>query len=93
MGFSLHLVALSALIVGAFALPAPEAAPDAVPDFVLNENVTATLGKAPNYNQNYIASGASVTYSHSVSAGTFSVNYNTKSDFVVGLGWQPGDTT
>lgn len=47
--------------------------------------------RAVNYNQNYIASGAGVTYTPNLSAGSFSVSYDTKADFVVGLGWQPGD--
>jgi len=48
--------------------------------------------EAVNYNQDYIASGAGVTYSPNEGAGSFTINYNTKADFVVGLGWQPGDS-
>jgi len=96
MGFSLFLFTLSAFIVGAFGLPSPGAAPLAVPDFTFEgtslRNITRS-GKAPNYNQNYVASGASVQYSPSESAGSFTVKFNTRSDFVVGLGWNPGDTT
>ncbi|KAE9367514.1 glycoside hydrolase family 11 protein [Stipitochalara longipes BDJ] len=96
MGFSLYLITLSAVIVGALGLPSPAAAPIAVPDFTFEgtslRNITRS-GKAPNFNQNYVASGANVQYSPSESAGTFTVKFNTKSDFVVGLGWQPGDTT
>jgi hypothetical protein len=92
IGFSRCLVTLSAVIVGAFALPAPL---DAEPNFtVRSENSSLSkIGKAPNYNQNYIATGASVAYTPSESAGNFSVKFNTRSDFVVGLGWQPGDNT
>lgn len=96
MGFSLHLITISAFIVGAFGLPSPAAAPLAVPDFSFEgtslRNISRS-GKTPNYNQNYIAGGASVQYSPSESTGSFTVNFNTKGDFVVGLGWQPGDTT
>jgi endo-1,4-beta-xylanase len=98
MGFSLCLLYLSA-IVGAFALPSPSAAPNALPNFIIDHsnstlsNLLMRRGKTPNFNQNYVAGGASVQYSPSESAGTFSVNFNTKGDFVVGLGWQPGDTT
>lgn len=46
-----------------------------------------------NYNQNYIAGGANVQYSPNQSAGSYSVTWNTNADFVVGLGWQTGDST
>jgi len=46
-----------------------------------------------NYNQNYIAGGANVQYTPNLNAGTFTVNWNTNADFVVGLGWTKGDTT
>jgi endo-1,4-beta-xylanase len=48
--------------------------------------------EAVNFNQDYIASGANVQYSPNQGAGSFSINYNTNQDFVVGLGWQPGDS-
>jgi endo-1,4-beta-xylanase len=96
MGLSVCLATISALIAGAFALPAPSAAPITVPDFSVEGTSLSNFtqaGKTPNFNQNYVASGANVQYSPSMSAGTFTVKFNTKSDFVVGLGWQPGDTT
>jgi len=93
MGLSSYLVTLAA-IVGAFALPSAEIVEDA-PNFQLRfENTTfSSLMKRqnPNYNQDYIAGGANVQYSPSTSAGTFSVNFNTQGDFVVGIGWQPGN--
>ena len=42
-----------------------------------------------NYVQDY-TTGGTVDFSHSGS--TFSLSYNTKQDFVVGLGWSPGST-
>ncbi|GAM40517.1 endo-1,4-beta-xylanase Xyl11B [Talaromyces pinophilus] len=87
MGISSIL--LSALIAGgALALPAAEP----VSFDIRDENITlARRAEAINYNQNYIASGANVQYSPNIAAGSFSINYNTQGDFVVGLGWQPGD--
>lgn len=46
---------------------------------------------APNYSQDYIASGANVQFTPN--GNSFSVTYNTNSDFVVGRGWSTGDTT
>jgi len=96
MGFSSYLTALS-VIAGAFALPAPEAAPMGLPTFSLrsgNSSLSNLMRRAEavNYNQDYIASGAGVTYSPNEGAGSFTINYNTQADFVVGLGWQPGDS-
>nr|Q8J0K5.1 RecName: Full=Endo-1,4-beta-xylanase B; Short=Xylanase B; AltName: Full=1,4-beta-D-xylan xylanohydrolase B; Flags: Precursor [Talaromyces funiculosus]CAD33900.1 endo-1,4-xylanase B [Talaromyces funiculosus] len=87
MGISSIL--LSALIAGgALALPAAEP----VSFDIRDENITlARRAEAINYNQDYIASGANVQYSPNMAAGSFSINYNTQGDFVVGLGWQPGD--
>jgi endo-1,4-beta-xylanase len=48
--------------------------------------------QAVNYNQNYVASGANVQYSPNQSTGKFTVSYNTQQDFVVGLGWKPGNS-
>ncbi|KAF5017014.1 hypothetical protein F66182_11128, partial [Fusarium sp. NRRL 66182] len=75
---------------GAYALPKA----DPVTFDIRDENITlARRSEAVNYNQDYIASGANVQYSPNLGAGSFSINYNTQQDFVVGLGWQPGDTT
>ncbi|KAK7702187.1 hypothetical protein SLS64_009765 [Diaporthe eres] len=78
----------SFLSLAAFAIPAL-AAPlesSANPATILTKRAEAV-----NYNQDYIASGAGVTYTPNQSAGSFSVKYNTNADFVVGLGWQPGN--
>jgi endo-1,4-beta-xylanase len=92
MGISSIFVALSALVAGG-ALAVPVAEP--VSFDIQNENVTlfdlARRAESINYNQDYIASGANVQYSPNQGAGSFSINYNTQADFVVGLGWQPGD--
>lgn len=92
MGISSIFVALSALVAGgALALPAAEP----VSFDISSENVTlidlVRRAEPINYNQDYIAGGANVQYSPNMAAGSFSINYNTQGDFVVGLGWQPGD--
>ena len=97
MGISSFFVTLSAIVAtGAFALPAPELAPEVAQFFELrsgNSSLSNLMRRAEsiNYNQDYIASGANVQYSPNQGAGSFSVTYNTNQDFVVGLGWQPGD--
>ena len=95
MGISSRLLALSTIIAGAFALPAP--VPEAVTNFNLetgNSSLSNFVRRAEtvNFNQDYVASGASVQYSPNQGAGSFSVSYNTHQDFVVGLGWQPGNS-
>lgn len=50
-----------------------------------------TDGADPNYSQDYIAGGANVQFTPN--GNSFSVTFNTNSDFVVGRGWQTGDTT
>ena len=98
MGISSCLVTLSAIIVtGAFALPAADSAPEAVPNFSLRSEDPSLSNLMPraeaiNFNQDYVASGANVQYSPNEGAGSFTVSYNTNADFVVGLGWQPGDS-
>jgi endo-1,4-beta-xylanase len=82
MGVSSYLVTAIA-VTGAFALPASEPA-TSLSNFV-------TRAQAVNFNQDYIAGGANVQYTPNQGAGSFSVTYNTNADFVVGLGWQPGD--
>ena len=76
----LHLL-LSALISSTNAAPVAE-------PMEISRRASGT-----NYNQNYIASGAGVTYTPNQSAGSYSVNWNTNGDFVVGLGWSTGDAT
>ena len=89
-----RFAAFSAFIAGAFALPAP--APEAITNFSLesgNSSLSNLVRRAQgvNFNQDYVASGANVQYTPNQAAGSFSVNYNTAADFVVGLGWNPGD--
>ena len=95
MGVSSRLIPLLALVAPCLAAPAP--APVAMPNFNLQGgNFSASnlmrRAEAVNFNQDYVASGANVQYSPNQGAGSFSVNYNTNADFVVGLGWQPGDS-
>lgn len=80
-------------------MAAPVAEADAFPvtNFNLvtgNSSLSNLMRRAEpvNYNQDYIASGAGVTYTPNQAAGSFSVSYSTSADFVVGLGWNPGDT-
>ncbi|KAI9708043.1 MAG: hypothetical protein M1820_004247 [Bogoriella megaspora] len=94
---SSSLATLAAVVAGAFALPAPEAQPIAIPNFSLeggNSSLSNLVRRAQgvNFNQDYVAGGANVQYSPNQAAGSFSVSYNTQADFVVGLGWQPGDS-
>lgn len=93
MTFS-SLLAVSALFSCAFAAPAE---PIVFSRSAVNQspNPAAELSRraqAVNYNQNYVASGANVQYSPNQGAGKFTVNYNTQQDFVVGLGWKPGNS-
>ena len=97
MGVSSCLFLLSAIVAGVSALPAPASEPEAVPNFTLrsgNSSLSNLVRRAQgvNYNQDYVASGANVQYTPNQGAGSFSVKYNTNQDFVVGLGWQPGDS-
>src|ERR1700726_3194738 len=97
MGLLNNFIVLCAVLqVRAWALPATGLAPEA-PFFELRSGNTSLpnlmrCAEAVNYNQDYVASGANVQYSPNQGAGSFSVNYNTNQDFVVGLGWQPGDS-
>lgn len=97
MGIFSCLTTLSAIAVGVSAMPAPAPEPVAAPNFSLsseNPSLSNLMRRAQgvNFNQNYVASGANVQYSPNQAAGSFSVSYNTQQDFVVGLGWQPGDS-
>ncbi|KUJ13042.1 endo beta-1,4-xylanase [Mollisia scopiformis] len=60
------------------------------PDFELGAH-SVVKRTDPNYSQNYIASGANVQFSPN--GNSFSVKFNTQSDFVVGRGWKTGDNT
>ena len=97
MGVYSRLATLSALVAGGLALPAPEPAPKALPNFTLkggnfSESNLMRRAEAISFNQDYVASGANVQYTPDEGAGSYSVSYNTNADFVVGLGWQPGDS-
>lgn len=97
MGVFSYLTTFSAIVAGAFTLPAPASAPEPVTNFSLrsgNSSLSNLIRRAEsvNFNQDYVASGANVQYTPNEGAGSFSVNYNTNADFVVGLGWQPGDS-
>jgi endo-1,4-beta-xylanase len=96
MGVTSRIAAFAAVFAAALALPTPEPVAIARPNFdVQSKNPANILRRATsvNYNQDYVASGANVQYSPNESTGTFSVNYNTNADFVVGLGWTTGDST
>ena len=97
MGILSCLVTLSAVVAGASAMPAPVPEPVAAPNFSLesgNSSLSNLVRRASavNFNQDYVASGANVQYTPNQAGGSFSVSYNTQADFVVGLGWQPGDS-
>jgi len=79
----LSSLALAAFIAGSCANPV---------NFNATDFGLGRRAEAINYNQDYIASGAGVTYSPNQGAGSFSVNYNTNADFVVGLGWNPANS-
>ena len=98
MGVFSRITSLFVAAAGVVAVPASLPMPEGIPTFSPrsgNSSVSDLIRRAEsvNFNQDYIASGASVTYTPNESTGTFSVSYNTNEDFVVGLGWQPGDTT
>lgn len=97
MGLVSIISSLSFAATAVLAVPAPVPIPETLLSFQLpdgNSSLPNLLARAQavNYNQDYIASGAGVTYTPNLSTGTFSVNYSTAADFVVGLGWQPGDS-
>ncbi|KAF2150279.1 glycoside hydrolase family 11 protein [Myriangium duriaei CBS 260.36] len=94
----LNLAIVLTLATGCLAAPTAESFSIARPGYSLNraEEISAELEKRAtpvNYNQDYVASGAGVTYTPNLSTGTFSVSYNTQADFVVGLGWTTGNTS
>jgi endo-1,4-beta-xylanase len=96
MGVLSRIITPIMAAAGVLAAPAPQPMAESfsLPSGNSNSSLSDLVRRAQavNYNQNYIASGAGVTYSPNQGTGTFSVNYNTAADFVVGLGWQPGDS-
>jgi len=92
------LVGGLSVIAAALAIPSPIGATEKRGDFnfhltpdnplsVARRNATLAKRSNTNYNQNYVVGGG-VSYSPSTNA--FSVTWNTQSDFVVGVGWNPG---
>lgn len=59
------------------------------PLILARRNASLEARSTPNYVQNY-KPGGTVNFQHSGSQ--FSVNFNTKQDFVVGIGWSKGGT-
>jgi endo-1,4-beta-xylanase len=98
MGFFLSNLVILSAIAGSLATPVSVKREDgALADFALDRrsNFTSTLalarrGSAPNYNQDYTTGG---TVSYSPGTSSFSVNWNTQNDFVVGKGWTTGSTS
>jgi len=102
------MVAFSTLVLGLSAIAASYAAPAADPlpahverrgpnNFFLGPDHplmiarrNASLEARTNYVQDYKTGG---TVNFSPSGDTFSLNFNTKEDFVVGIGWNPGSTS
>lgn len=93
VAFSRLVIAFSA-IAGSLASPTNtvrEISKRGEQDFVLRGN-NSTLRRrqsSPNYTQDYTTGG---TVSFSPNGGSFSVNWNTQDDFVVGRGWSTGTT-
>jgi endo-1,4-beta-xylanase len=83
------LVILSSIVAAVCAAPASSA--HSLSSFSLR-NTALSRRASVNYTENYLADGASVIFLPNETTGTFTVNYNTSEDFVVGLGWQPGDS-
>lgn len=85
--FSKFAVTLS-LIAGTIASPIDAVRGPA--DFVLRrDNSTLSRRQSPNYNQDYTTGG---TVNYTPSGSSFSLNWNTQDDFVVGVGWTTGNT-
>jgi endo-1,4-beta-xylanase len=90
------MVAFSSLVVALSVIAASVASPVDITeiglaDFVLRrDNSSLARRQTPNYNQDYTTGG---TVNYSPSGGSFSVNWNTQNDFVVGVGWTTGSTT
>lgn len=105
---SFIMVAFSTIFLGLAAVTTSFAAPVADPDlpphverrgpsnFVLTDDHplmiarrNASLAARTNYVQDY-TTGGTVDFTHS--GDSFSLSFNTKEDFVVGIGWNPGST-
>ena len=82
---------LLAFTAAAAALALPTLVPEdsAAPNFVLRyDNETLERRQSINYNQDY-TTGGSISYTHS--GNSFSATWNNPQDFVVGIGWNPGN--
>lgn len=73
----------------ALALPTSTTTDLIVPDFVLSPEHALNRRQSINYNQQY-TTGGSIQYSHSGSS--YSAIWNNANDFVVGIGWNPGNS-
>nr|CDS82544.1 glycoside hydrolase family 11 enzyme [uncultured eukaryote] len=83
------LVALSAT-AGSLASPV-SITERSLPNFVLRrDNGTLARRQSPDYNQDYTTGG---TVDYTPSGSSYSVTWDTTDDFVVGVGWETGDTT
>jgi endo-1,4-beta-xylanase len=99
------MVAFSTLVLGLSAIAASLAAPS-LPDHVEKRGPSnfflgpdhplmvarrnASLEARTNYVQDYTTGG---TVNFTPSGDSFSLNFNTNDDFVVGIGWNPGSTS
>ncbi|CAD6452185.1 6c63236e-7929-451c-91c7-58f1ad43d71f [Sclerotinia trifoliorum] len=83
-----NLIAAFSAISASFAIPSPTLPKRSPMDFVLRRNESSLLRRAtPNYKQDY-TTGGDVVYTPSGSS--FTVDWDTQDDFVVGLGWTTG---
>jgi endo-1,4-beta-xylanase len=99
------MVAFSSLVIGLSAIAASLAAPLEVgpqpleergpfnfflgPDDPLNPRGNLSARTNTNFNQDYTTGG---TVQFTPGTNQFSVTWNTQKDFVVGVGWKPGNT-
>jgi endo-1,4-beta-xylanase len=91
------VLAVLSVVADAIAVPTPSEEIEArnlttrgPTDFVLNPELGSLFRRSSiNYHQDY-TSGGTVNYSPSSSG--FYVQWNTQNDFVVGVGWNPGNT-
>jgi endo-1,4-beta-xylanase len=77
-----YLAVAAAVISGALAAPAPNAAD--LPDFVFGPH---ELARRQDYNQNY-KTGGNVNFQPT--SNGYSVSFSGAGDFVVGKGWRTG---
>jgi endo-1,4-beta-xylanase len=87
----ISFASISAILAVASAVPAPASRASGLSRFS-PRNTALSRRAGVNYSEHYLEEGANVTYSPDETTGTFSVKYNTSEDFIVGLGWQPGDS-